>query len=138
MHKWTSQVREYEVDSYGGVNAATYLNYMQEARKHFLMEIGIDAAELYRQNIGLVVGRYEVDYLWSLTGGDEYVVKTSMERTAHNKVEFTQHIYRLKDNKLAVKCKNIGLAINIQTNKVEWPPLLDEILVNFPIVKKEN
>ena len=136
MHKWVNQVRDYEVDFYGGVNAATYLNYMEEARKHFLASIGIDVVQFFKRGIGFVVGRYEIDYLWSLVPGDHFLVETSMERVSPVKVEFTQKVYRQQDKKLAVKCKNIGLAIDIQANKVYWPTELDEILVGFPIRSK--
>jgi acyl-CoA thioester hydrolase len=80
MHKWTSQVRDYEVDFYGGVNAATYLNYMEEARKHYLVGIGIDVVAFFKRGVGFVVGRYEIDYLRSLVSGEEFVVETTMER----------------------------------------------------------
>jgi acyl-CoA thioester hydrolase len=133
MHTWTSQVRDYEVDFFGGVNAATYLNYMEEARKHYLASIGIDVVQFFKQGIGFVVGRYEIDYLWSLGPGETFTVETSMERISRVKVEFTQHIYCQDGDKLAVKCKNIGLPINVQTNKVCWPAELDLILAKFMI-----
>lgn len=134
MHLWTSEVRDYEVDFYGGVNAATYVNYMEEARKHYLKSIGIDVVEFFKRGIGFVVGRYEIDYLWSLGPGDKFVVETSMERVSHVKVEFTQQIHRQQDMKLAIRCKNVGLAIDVQANKVHWPAELDQILAGFPIV----
>jgi acyl-CoA thioester hydrolase len=133
MHTWTSQVRDYEVDFYGGVNAATYLHYMEEARKHYLAGIGIDVVQFFKRGIGFVVGRYEIDYLWSLGPGDLFTVETSMERVSRVKVEFAQQIVRQNDNKLVVKCKNIGLPIDIQSNKVCWPTELDEILADFRI-----
>lgn len=133
MHTWTSQVRDYEVDFYGGVNAATYLNYMEEARKHYLASIGIDVVQFFKRGIGFVVGRYEIDYLWSLGPGDHFTVETSMERVSRVKVEFIQYIYRQEDTKLVVKCKNIGLPIDVLANKVCWPAELNEILAAFPI-----
>lgn len=133
---WNAQVRDYEVDSFGGVNAATYINYMEEARKHYLYAIGIHINDLFKQNIGFVVGRYEIDYLCSLVGGDNFVVETKMERVSRLKVEFTQNIYRRADMALSVRCKNTGLPIDITTNRACWPPMLNEILANFPIVKK--
>ena len=138
MHRWTSQVRDYEVDLYGGVNAATYLNYMEEARKHYLAGIGIDVVGFFKRGIGFVVGRYEIDYLWSLVNGDHFVVETTMERVGKARVEFTQQILRQREGRLAVKCKNIGLALDIVANKVHWPEELDRILADFPIRSRTN
>jgi acyl-CoA thioester hydrolase len=132
-HTWSAQVRDYEVDGFGGVSAATYLNYFEEARKHYLLSIGLDLMVLWRRHIGFVVGRYEVDYLLSLVGGDEWVIETSMARVSRLKVEFTQHLYRLPERSLAVRCKNIGLPVNTQTNRPFWPQELNEILVDFPV-----
>ena len=106
MHSWESQVRDYEVDVYGGVNAATDLNYMEEARKHFLATLGFDLLAMFKRNLGFVVGRYEIDYLAPLVGGDHFVVETSMESVSRPQVEFAQNIYRLVDRRHAVRCKN--------------------------------
>lgn len=130
---WTSKVRDYEMDAYGGVNAATYLNYMEEARKEYLALLKFDLAELAKKNIGFVVIRYEVDYRCSLIAGDHFVVETSMERVSRIKVIFHQSIYRLPDRKPAVSCQNSGIPINIKRNRPEWPPELDILLKDFPI-----
>jgi YbgC/YbaW family acyl-CoA thioester hydrolase len=138
MHTWTSQVRDYEVDFYGGVNAATYLNYMEEARKHYLAEIGIDVIAFFRRGTGFVVGRYEINYLRSLVSGDVFVVETVMERVSEVKVEFAQQILREIDKQVCVKCKNTGVAVSTMTNKVHWPEELDQILIDFPIRKRTS
>jgi acyl-CoA thioester hydrolase len=133
-HQWSSQVRDYEIDGYGGVNAAIYLNYMEEARKQFLYSLGFDYKAMAQRNLGFVVGRYEIDFVVSLVAGDEFVVETHMERVSRCRVEFHQLIYRLPGMELAVKCKNIGLPINIKRNRVEWPAELDVLLKDFPVL----
>ncbi len=138
MHEWKSQVRDYELDAYGGVNAATYLNYMEEARKHYLTELGFDLMVMFKRNLGFVVSRYEIDYLLSLYGGEYFVIETAMERISRLQVEFLQNVYRLPDKKLAVRCKNIGLPINVATSRADWTPELDELLKGFPIRPKQR
>jgi acyl-CoA thioester hydrolase len=91
---------------------------------------------MFKRNIGFVVSRYEIDYLWSLYGGDEFVIETAMERISRLQVEFVQNIYRLPDRKPIVRCKNVGLPINVAQNKAQWPPELDELLKDFPIRQK--
>jgi acyl-CoA thioester hydrolase len=130
---WTAKVRDYEIDGYGGVNASTYLNYMEEARKEYLALLKLDLAALAKRNIGFVVARYEVDYRRSLFSGEEFVVETQMKRVSRLKVIFNQSIYRLQDRALIVKCKNEGVAINIATLRPEWPNELNVLLADFPI-----
>jgi len=106
------QVRDYECDMQGIVNNAVYQNYLEHARHEFLKELGIDFADYARQGINMVVIRAEVDYKWSLTGGDKFVVRCNFIRESNVKFAFLQDIYRLMDNKLAIKAKIIGTVLN--------------------------
>jgi acyl-CoA thioester hydrolase len=133
MHEWESQVRDYEVDGYGGVNAATYLNYMEEARKHFLSGLGFDLVAMARRNLGFVVKRYEIDYQVSLCSGDHFVVETTMDRVSRVQVRFKQCVIRLPDRTVSAKSINFGLPINIAKNRPEWPVELDGLLRDYPI-----
>ena len=136
IHQWTSQVRDYEADVYGGVNAATYMNYMEEARKWFLAQHGFNLKEMFDRDLGFIGTRYEIDYKLSLFPGDEFVVETSMERVSRLKVKFTQQIYKLHERTLAVECTNYGIPITVSTNRPTWPAELDELLKDFPIQPK--
>lgn len=132
---WNTQVRDYECDGYGGVNHATYLNYMEEARKWYLAVLNFDLAALAKRNIGFVVTRYEVDYRLSLVSGDEFVVETKMERISRIQVQFTQNIFRLPDRKIVVKSINFGVPINIKSSRPEWPEEIEKLMADFPIRK---
>jgi acyl-CoA thioester hydrolase len=136
IYQWKSQVRDYELDGYGGVNAATYMNYMEEARKHFLAAYGFNLMEMFKRDLGFIGTRYEIDYKLSLVAGDEFVVETSMERVSRLKVKFFQQIYKLPERKLAVECTNYGIPITVSTNRPTWPVELDEKLKDFPIQSK--
>jgi acyl-CoA thioester hydrolase len=133
LHSWTSQVRDYEIDGYGGVNAAVYLNYMEEARKHYLAAMHIDLAILAQQNISFVVGRYEIDYLVSLLSGDVFEIKTAMKRISRIKFQFTQTILRAHDASIAVVAHSIGIPINLSTGKAQWFGVLNELLGHLKI-----
>ncbi len=136
VHQWQGLVRDYENDMYGGVNAATYLNYMEEARKWFLAQYGFDLKEMFGRDLGFIVTRYEIDYKLSLLAGDAFVVETSMERVSRLKVKFLQRIYKLPTRQLAVECTNYGIPISVSSNRPVWPAELDEKLKDFPILEK--
>lgn len=133
IHSFSIVVRDYEVDSYGGVNNATFLHYMEEARKYYLATLGFDLRALFHKNVGFVVSRYEVDYLRSLTAGDRIVIETSMIRLSRLQFQFTQNIFLLPDRTPVVRSKNMGIPINIEKNRPQWSPELDSLLAGFPI-----
>lgn len=104
-------VRDYECDLQGIVNNAVYLNYLEHARHTFLLERKIDFAKLHNEGIDLVVSRIEIDYKLSLTSGDRFVIRSSMNREGHLRVIFHQEIVRLPDQKTVVKARVIGVGL---------------------------
>ncbi len=106
------KVRDYECDLQGVVNNSVYQNYLEHTRHEFLLSMGIDFAELTRQKINLVVVRAELDYKLPLISRDDFWVGLNLQQTSKVRFDFFQNIYRTADNKLALKAKITGTAIN--------------------------
>ena len=106
------KVRDYECDLQGIVNNGVYFNYLEHARHEYLLDQGIDFADLTAKKIHLVVIRSEMDYKHSLTSGDEFVVEVAVERISKLKFGFRQRVIRLSDNKIALEALVIGTALN--------------------------
>lgn len=106
------KVRDYECDLQGVVNNSVYQNYLEHTRHEFLLASGVDFAELTRQQINLVVVRAELDYKTPLTSGDEFWVGLNMEQASKVRFDFLQDIYRTTDDKLALKARITGTALN--------------------------
>lgn len=106
------KVRDYECDMQGIVNNSVYFNYLEHARHEFLLDRGIDFAELARKSINLVVVRSEMDYRASLTSGDRFVVTVAVEPISKVRFGFRQQVIRLPDNKVVLDGLVIGTAIN--------------------------
>lgn len=70
------QVRSYELDAFGHVNHAVYLQYFEYARFQALSKGGFDVHELERRGEGIHVVRVEIDYRREARLGDELVVRT--------------------------------------------------------------
>jgi acyl-CoA thioester hydrolase len=107
-------VRDYECDLQGIVNNAVYQNYLEHARHEYLKSVGIDFKAFADKGINLVVARVELDYKSSLTSGDKYVVTLNFIKESRIKFAFLQNIYRSADQKLVLKGKVIGVALNAQ------------------------
>lgn len=120
-------VRDYECDLQGVVNNAVYQNYLEHARHEYLKSIGIDFAALAAEGINLVVTRVEIDYKYSLTSGDRFVVEVRPERLSPVRIGFRQDIYLLPERKVVIKALVTGTALNAK-GRPQLPEALKERL----------
>ena len=75
-HRTEITVRSYECDSYGHVNNAVYLNYLEVARHELLAAVGMDYAAVRAAGHGLVVARVDIRYRRPVVEGDRLVVSS--------------------------------------------------------------
>ena len=106
------KVRDYECDIQGVVNNGVYQNYLEHARHEFLLESGIDFADLASRNINLTVIRAELEYKAPLRTGDRFWVGVNVEQASRVRFDFLQNIYRSSDDKLVLKARVTGTAVN--------------------------
>lgn len=69
------RVRSYELDSFGHVNNATYLNYLEEARSEYLKALGLSFNDIVPHGVHLVIVESHVRYIRPARYGDEIVVR---------------------------------------------------------------
>ncbi|WPD24663.1 MAG: acyl-CoA thioesterase [Candidatus Electrothrix scaldis] len=105
-------VRDYECDLQGIVNNAVYQNYLEHTRHEYLKNVGLDFKDFTDRGINLVVVRMELDYKYSLTSGDQFVVRLNFIKESKVKFAFLQNIYRLSDDKLMLQAKVLCVAVN--------------------------
>lgn len=87
-------VRSYELDAYGHVNNATYLNYLEYARLEFLINSGFPYEEYRALGYGLVVSRIEIRYRRPAFLGDELEIMTASVSRGKMKGSLEQKILR--------------------------------------------
>jgi len=73
-HATSLTVRSYECDSYGHVNHAVYINYLEYARMQFLREAGYDYPGLLKAGFLTYVTRVDVSYRSSAFSDDELTI----------------------------------------------------------------
>jgi acyl-CoA thioester hydrolase len=112
LFKLDFKVRDYECDIQGIVNNSVYQNYLEHTRHEYLKSIGIDFAELAKENINLIAVRVELDYKYPLRSGDAFWVGLKMERVSRIRFAFVQDIYRVPDNHLILNGRTIASAMS--------------------------
>jgi YbgC/YbaW family acyl-CoA thioester hydrolase len=81
MFEYKITVRGYELDSFGHVNHAVYLNYMEQARWEIIRQIGL-IGKLIQEAKKLVVIKIEVRYVNELKLFDEIIIQTKVKKEA--------------------------------------------------------
>ncbi len=140
-------VRDYECDTGGGVNNASYLHYFEHARFQFMREhLGWSVDFLSENKIGFVVASLNVEFRRSLMPNDHFVVESQMTRIAIRRFLFDQEIYLVPKDKGAsqaprkpyVTAKVVCASINTETGRAEASPRLESLLMDFPVSVPEK
>jgi acyl-CoA thioester hydrolase len=123
MHVAELKTRSYECDSYGHINNATYLNYLECARIEFLDDLPISYRELRRRGVGFVVTRICIDYRLQVGSGETLRIETRSIKKDRIRVVFQQNIYRGEE--LVAEAQVTWACINEQGRPIRIPPELD-------------
>ena len=75
-HATRLTVRPYECDSYGHVNHAVYVNYLEHARMQFLHAAGFDYKGLIQDGFFTVITRLDISYRAPAYADDELAIET--------------------------------------------------------------
>ncbi|NOX86807.1 MAG: acyl-CoA thioesterase [Chlorobi bacterium] len=82
MFYYELQARGYELDSYGHVNNAVYLNYTEQARWELFRKLGL-LDEIVSSGKKIVIVENRIKYIRQVKLFDEIIVETWMEKSAH-------------------------------------------------------
>lgn len=112
-------VRGYELDSYGHVNNAVYLNYLEQARWELFEQL--DLLKYFRETGNfLVVIENRIKYIHELNNFDKVYIETSMDLLGFF-VEFKQKIFLQDSNKKIAKSVSKCLFVDQNRNPMDIP-----------------
>ncbi len=124
IFKYKFEVRGYELDSFGHVNNAVYLNYIEQARWEIIKMLKLH--ELFQaQESFLVVVEANIKYINELRLFDEAEVTTKMHKRGFF-LDFIQniHIGKKKIAKATIKC----LFVDKQRSPLDIPDVITPYL----------
>jgi acyl-CoA thioester hydrolase len=121
-------VRDYELDSQGIVNNATYINYFEHCRNTYGRAVGIDVAAYFAMGYTLVVAEIQIQYRYPLTVNEDYIVTAEMTHFDQRRMYFSQELLRKTDQKsLAIATVQIA-CIDQKTGRSGLPEVLQQQL----------
>ncbi len=116
-------VRWYECDTYGHVNNAVYLHYLEFAREHYMRELGISFNEMRAAGIGLYVARISVDYKRPALPEDRLTILTRpLKRTRIGGILGQQVV---RGDTLIAAAEVTWVSVNAQGRPSPLPPAFD-------------
>ena len=125
-------VRTPELDSFGHVNHAVFLNYLEQARFEALAAGGFSYDNIQDRGWAIHVVRVEVDYRAELRLGDELEIKTWISDYRRTTMVFAQQILRsrgnVEDAVIAAESKVVGVWIGTDGRPMRVPPEMKEAL----------
>jgi YbgC/YbaW family acyl-CoA thioester hydrolase len=94
VYRCTLEVRGYELDSFGHVNNAVYLNYLEHARWKMLNQEGVTLEKITRDQRWPVIAAIEIKYIRPLFMGETVEIRSRV--IEHSKATFLleQLLYR--------------------------------------------
>lgn len=99
------RVRSYELDAFGHVNHAVYLNYFEEARIRVMEEVGQPVPELLDRGWGVHVVRLEVEYRKEAHMGDELRIRTRVDGVRRSSMTVLQRAVRAGPDGAELVCE---------------------------------
>ena len=128
------EVRDYELDQFGVVNNAVYLNYLEHARFKALAEAGFSWDVLAEKQWSIFVVHIEVDYLSEATRGDRLLIRTWADSFRRTSMILAQEIVRADEPETVVTRSRVtAVWIGPNHKPMRVPPALKAGLIATPI-----
>ena len=119
-------VRGYELDSYGHVNNAVYLQYLEQARWVFMKDNEL-LKFINDEKLFLVVTETTIRYMREANLFDELIVETTMKSEKPYLV-FKQNIMNVKTRTMISRATVKTIFVNSQRMPLDIPPFILQYL----------
>lgn len=124
----TLKVRSYECDSFGHVNNAVYLNYLEYGRMAVLERAGFTLARLKEQGVFIVVRRIEIDYRAPAREGETLVIRTHLQEHHKMKGVFYQEILSASKEALVARAHVTWVFTDLDGRLIAIPQFFKDAL----------
>jgi acyl-CoA thioester hydrolase len=120
IYRCEMEVRGYELDSYGHVNHAVYVSYLEHARWKLLEGEGITIAKFKEWGRWPVISAIEVKYLKPAFAGDKLQIET--QGLEQRRVGFVLLQKIFKEGVQVLEAKVTSVTVDEKGKPTELPP----------------
>ena len=106
------RVRSYELDAYGHVNHAVFLNYFENARVDYLAQKGMSFRSLMEEGCIFIIVRAEVDYIKPLIESDRIEIVGEIEKVGNTSITIRQEMSRLPERELVCRGRFVAVFVD--------------------------
>jgi len=85
------KVKNYDIDSYGHVNNAVYIQYLEDARTYFLEKFNLSLSDLKNKGINIIISEIKIKYKKPAFLGD--ILEITGQFSIFTRVKSTWHHY---------------------------------------------
>ncbi len=115
-------VRSYELDSFGHVNNAVYLQYCEGARNDYMHQRGLRFSDFQRWQVGPILHRAEINYKYPAKADDALLIEGVLTVTGRSRFQIDHEIFLEEDRTLVCQASLAFAFVHLQTNRVERAP----------------
>ena len=116
MHSIKIKVRGYHLDMYRHVNNARYLEFLEEARWHFI-ESKIDLNEWMKKGLGFVVASITINYRTPASRDQVLEIQSKVSRISLRSATIEQKIFSENTDKLVADADVTFVIVDTRTGK---------------------
>jgi len=113
---YTVHVRRHEVDSFGHVNNAVYLNYLEEANCDLLDQLGFPVAALKKQGVVILLKKVTLDFKSPAFHGDTLTFETWLIDLQAASGTWRHEVYN-QNRTLILLAEDTGVFLSTETGR---------------------
>lgn len=129
--KFQIRTRYNEVDQMGYVYHANYVSYCHQARTELLRSIGIEDAELEKQEIMLPVISFDILYKTPAFYDELLTIETTISVMPNVRFEFEFQIFNQQRDLVSTALSTVVFVDKINRTPIQVPCFVKELLLPF-------
>jgi acyl-CoA thioester hydrolase len=106
------RVMSYELDSWGHVNNAVYLNYLEKARNDFMTQKGLNFKKFDEWNVFPVLSKAEIEFKSPAFADDDIIIYGYVSKHSTASFTLTYSIVKKGNEQLVAKAETSHIFVN--------------------------
>jgi len=124
------KVMSYELDSWGHVNNAVFLNYLEKARNDFMTQNGLNFNKFNEWEVFPVVSKSIIEYIYPAYADDELVIYGDISNYTAATFTLEYKIIKKDTEIVVVEATTVHVFVNKKNRPIRIPEEFMEKFIN--------